>query len=780
MSARLAARAAIALWLAGVAICAAVVGQARFTTDMSAFLPSLATPMQRLFTEQLRDGVVSRLALVGIEGAAPGELAAVNRAMARRLAANPELAYLANGEASFAQRERDFLFAHRYLLSSAVTRERFAPAALEVALQRSYEALATPAGAVVRRYLPADPTGELLQLVGSLEASARPASHDGVWMSRDGKTSLMLAQSKAPGFDIDAQTGVVRAIEEAFDAARREVGVAAARLVLTGPGVFGVRSRDAMKRDVQRLSAVASVLVAALLAWAFRSPRLVVLAFLPVVSATLAGIAAVAAWFGTVHAITLGFGVTLIGEAVDYAIYLFSHRRMDEPAVRSLERIWRTLRLGVLISVCSFFTMLFSGFPGLAQLGLFSIVGLLAAAAVTRWVLPWLVPAAVVPRFASLGLSWLSRAERRGAHAFKVRSALLAAAFAVASVFVATRNQAWDDDIASLNPISAAERLTDERLRAEMGAPDVGLLVVASGTTTEQALRAAEDLAPLLAQWRTEGLIAGFDSPAAYLPSQRTQELRQAALPDAEKLRRDLERVVAKSPFQPGLFEPFLRDVERARVAPPLTRRDLQGTALALKVESMLLERADRSYALMPLRGVSNAAALAARLEERGAALLDLRRESAQLLATYRTQALRLWALGVGLIALLLLAHLRSVARVLRVLAPIAAAVAVTAAGVLAAGARLTLFHLVALLLVVGVGSNYALFFDRLAPDDAERRATFFALTFCAATTLLTFGLLAWSSIPLLRMIGTTVALGVAASFLCGALIARPAQGEGV
>ncbi|MEK7941220.1 hypothetical protein, partial [Burkholderia contaminans] len=49
-----------------------------------------------------------------------------------------------------------------------------------------------------------------------------------------------------------------------------------------------------------------------------------------------------------------------------------------------------TIRLGVLTSVCGFASMLFSGFPGLVQLGLYSIVGLTAAALVTRFVLPHL------------------------------------------------------------------------------------------------------------------------------------------------------------------------------------------------------------------------------------------------------------------------------------------------------------------------------------------------------------------------------------------------------
>jgi predicted exporter len=53
---------------------------------------------------------------------------------------------------------------------------------------------------------------------------------------------------------------------------------------------------------------------------------------------------------------------------------------------------WPTVRLGLLTSLCGFGALVFSGFPGLAQLGVFSIAGLVAAAFGTRYVFPILSP----------------------------------------------------------------------------------------------------------------------------------------------------------------------------------------------------------------------------------------------------------------------------------------------------------------------------------------------------------------------------------------------------
>ena len=321
-----------------------------------------------------------------------------------------------------------------------------------------------------------------------------------------------------------------------------------------------------------------------------------------------------------------------------------------------------------------------------------------------------------------------------------------------------------------------AEQVLDKRLREALGAPDARWLVVVSGATEDAALEAAEALARPLAELVAAKVIAGFDSPAAYLPSGPTQAARRAALPDDAALRADLAAVVASSPFKPDLFEPFLRDVAAARAALPLERARLAGTAFGLKTDALLVRRDDRWHALLPLRGVADATALAARIAADGppgAALLDIRAESTALLASYRERALVLWGLGLAIIVVMLAIHLRSALRVVQVLAPIAGAVAAAAAILLVAGTKLTLFHLVALLLVAGVGSNYALFFEREPPDEDDRRRTVFAVVFCAATTALAFGLLAWSRVPVLKMIGATAAIGAVASLALATLIAR-------
>ena len=90
------------------------------------------------------------------------------------------------------------------------------------------------------------------------------------------------------------------------------------------------------------------------------------------------------------------------------------------------------------------------------------------------------------------------------------------------------------------------------------------------------------------------------------------------------------------------------------------------------------------------------------------------------------------------------------------------------------AGTRLTLFHLVALLLVVAVGSNYALFFDRLGQREAEAAPrTLASLLLANLTTVASFGALSLSSIPVLAAIGGTVAVGAFLTLVFAAAASR-------
>jgi predicted exporter len=104
------------------------------------------------------------------------------------------------------------------------------------------------------------------------------------------------------------------------------------------------------------------------------------------------------------------------------------------------------------------------------------------------------------------------------------------------------------------------------------------------------------------------------------------------------------------------------------------------------------------------------------------------------------------------------------------------AAVVTVTAGLAALGHPLTILHLVGLLLVVAVGSNYALFFDRPADGAPVAPRTLASMLLANLTTVAGFGLLAFSDVSILRALGTTVAPGVVLALAYSAIFAKPAH----
>ncbi|MEN6586845.1 MAG: MMPL family transporter, partial [Sulfuricella sp.] len=374
----------VAVWLAALTFCIWIVAaHTRISTDMAAFLPNSASPAQQLMVEQLRDGVTSRLVMFALEGAEAGELAQNSKKLARALEASGHFSYVRGGEQALTPAERERLMRYRYLLSPATDAAHFSASGLQQSLQDSLQLLASPAGAMIKQLLPYDPTGEMLALLESWGgAGSGPGVQSGVWFSADGKRALLLAETRAPAFDIEAQQKVGDDVRRIFAATRTAPQI---KLLMSGPSVFAVESRNRIHDDAWRLSTIATALVAAILLLSYGSPRLLVLGMLPVATGALAGLTAVSLGYGTVHGITMGFGATLIGEAVDYPTYLFTQRAPHESLRQTLQRIWPTLRLAVLTTVFGSLTMLLSGFSGLSQLGMFSLAGVLTAGLMTRF-----------------------------------------------------------------------------------------------------------------------------------------------------------------------------------------------------------------------------------------------------------------------------------------------------------------------------------------------------------------------------------------------------------
>jgi predicted exporter len=762
----------LGLWLALLLACGIIAARSSYRTDMGDFLPHSASLAQQVLAGQVNGGAASHIVLLSINGAPTPVLAALSQNLAAQLRKQPAFLDVMNGADDSFAGVQNYVWTNRYLLSPGVTPAAFSASGLHSALQNDLALLSSELGMALGQSLPADPTGEMFLLLHQLGSGTGPAMQYGAWTAPDGSAALLLLHTSAPGFNLDAQQQALAQITTQFAAVRATTpGAGNARLQMSGPGVFAVTTRDTTKQDVQRLSMLALLGAAGLLAFAYRSPRVLLLGLLPILSGALAAIAAVSLAFGFVHGITLGFGVTLIGESLDYAIYLFTQTGRGEQPGDTLARIWPTLRLGALTSIAGFCAMLASSFTGFAQLGLFSIAGLIAAAATTRFVLPHLMPKGFfAPGAEPLArpLYWLI-AHRRGAGGLMVTAAV-----AAVIALLMHRGGMWDSNLLDLSPIPAAQQQLDQTLRQQLGVSGEQYFAVFKAPDAQTALQQSEALAPTLNKLVAAHNLTGFDLPSAILPSEQTQRQRRNALPDAATLHANFAQAATGLPFNAAAFAPFFTAVAEAKTAPLLTPASLP-PALALQFDSLLTRNGSGWVVIIPLHGVTHPAAVARDLTMPGLAFVDLNQQSGRLLSTFQNQAVTLAVAGSLAILIILCLGLCSFRRAAAVAIPLAIAVTITAALLTLGAAKLSIFMVAGFLLIIAIGSNYCLFFERSIPGTPGWPRAVASIVLANLCTVAAYGLLSFSRIPVLHDIGLTVATGTFLSLICGALFSTQA-----
>ncbi len=730
-------------------------------TDMAAFLPAGRTEASRFMLRQVQGGSATSLILAGIEGAPPAELARISGSVASALDRSGLFTLVSNGQHTLDGPDAQVLVDHRYLLSPATTAAAFTTGALRVDFIRLLTQLQSAASPLAVQFGLPDPPGALLAMAPAWIASSALRTVHGVWFAPERDRALLLLQTRASGLDIGAQDQAEAAIQAAFAAANP----GQARLLASGPAVFAQAAAAGIRSDVRLCSIASGLLVTGLLLWRFRSLAVLAAIAVPLLLSIAAAALATQAVFGSVHGIALGFGMTMLGVTVDYPVLFIGHRKLGEPAAGTLARIGRAFGLAVVCAAIGLSGMVFTGFPGIAQLGLFAATGVVTAALATWLILPRLVVAANLAPVWAGDPGQVLRIE--GWRRFRLWG-LVPVCIAAGGLLLAGGPR-WEGDVAHLSPVPRATLALDAELRREIGAPDLGAVLAVHAASADAVLARQEALAPRIAALLASHAATGYEAAAKLLPSRATQAARQAALPDAADLQARVAAAMEGLPFRAEAFAPFEQAVAAERAGPPVTLATLDTPAIAARLRALLFQQGGQWWGPIAFQGATDTAPIAA-LAGPDALFVDMHAETNALVQGGAARA-GWWLAGGAATALLaMLAGLRQPGMVARIALSIGAAALVTVAILTAAGVSLSMLHLVSLQFVAGVGLDYALFYARRNLDEEERARTLRTLVTCNAMTLLTFGLLAFCRTPVLQAIGQTVAIGAVSAMCCSFL----------
>lgn len=750
----------IGLWLACLLAAVGWISQTiEVSHDLAAFLPERDRPIENLLMTKANHGAVSRTVLIGFEGGKLEQRLSASRDAADSLRRLTGIEKVANGANSLDLAAFEPLFLHRYLLGEL---EPIDVRLLRDAFKTRLKELRSPLGSTVKQKLGSDPTASFRTLLLDWnETHAAPEREDGFWVTSNRERALLLAIISETEGDLEKDETVILSIRETLDDLATKHGV---ELLLAGRPMLIAEARESVRSSLIFGSMAAGTLVVLLLLWIYRSLGVLMLGILPLMSGILAGLCAVLTLFGPVHGIALAFGMTLLGIAIDYPLHLFSHGQKHENLKATARHLQRPIFLSALTTAVMFAIFGTGSAPGLGQLACFTSIGILTAALTLRYVVPNLADLLGIkpsPRLFELLpvsspriLSWV----------------ILVAAIGSTGLLISRYDRLFESDIGVLNPLPETAKQLDRKLRNDLGASDLRHLLLISGDDAEHVLQTAEALTPALEAARKAGEIKGFDTPSHYLPSQALQVDRQSRLPKAAELETITNEAGAGFPFKPGLFVAFMEATERSRTGAVLDAEEglnlFAETPLGAKLDQLLLKTDQHWHGFLPISGVVEIRVLQALADNQANVdLIDLKSFSEGLLKDFREEAIFLLSAGFGAVLLLLLAFRYPLLGIAKILLVLIVSMVLTTAALSLMGEGLTLLHILSGLLVVGLGFDYTIFFTWPDADKEQRRRTRHALLICVLSTVLVFGLLAFSSIDLLRAIGLTVALGACTTF---------------
>jgi predicted exporter len=567
---------------------------------------------------------------------------------------------------------------------------------------------------------------------------------------------------RVPAFSIAAQAVLTPLLEEARQAARRadpRIEVIAAGIVLYA----GAAAAQA-KWELSTIGIGSLFGIVALIWLTFRSLKPIVLITLSVGIGCLGALSVCSLVFERIHLLTLVFGASLIGGAQDYGTYFLCHRLGADRHLDSrqlLRRLLASLTLALLTTVAGYLALALTPFPGLRQMAVFSALGLILA---------WLTVIFWFPALASRSEStgggplvrWcavtLEHWPRLNLSRLTLPTLAALGLFGALAVFGFARLHAQDDVRLLQNP---PRRLIDEQIQLSrlLDAPAPAQFFVVRGESAEAVLRREEILKGRLDCLVEEKAITGYQAVSNWVPSLQTQEARRVLVDERLLKGNGALAVLAKRIGSDDLWIGATRG-RLSTFAEKLTPKEFLNTPASVAVRHLWLGPNTDGYAsIVGLRGVS--AQSLPRLHQAAGGLdgvqwLDQVGAISDLLARYRKYMS--WVALSAYLAVYGLLYPRYRAATWRVIAPTALASIATLALFGLSGQGVQLFHILALMLLLGVGVDYGIFLQE-APSRRDPSA-WLAVVLSALGTILSFGLLALSQTPALQAFGLTMLIG--------------------
>ncbi|MCU8017818.1 MMPL family transporter [Shewanella sp. SM72] len=618
----------------------------------------------------------------------------------------------------------------------------------------------------------------------ALAPSSKVRASQGILLANQGDNvaAVVMAKGQESAFNPNAQLAQMTALTVTLDAV--EKNYPDITVLKAGALFHAIAATQTAKSEISILGLASLLGVIALVWLAFRSVMPLLLAIVTISSGLLLAVTFTLSVFGELHLLTLVFGTSLIGIAIDYSFHFYCERLSDteRSAQATVAYIFPTVTLAFITSALAYVGIGLAPFPGMQQVAIFCAAGLLGAYLTLILAYPLLagsrLPSGSRPlALAGKYLANLTQLSNR------LTTPLGMGMFALVIVMwclVGVTKLTVDDDIRHLQQSPASVTEPENKLRQLLSGGTDNQFLLVRAANEEALLQQLERVSPLLDAAIANQELGNYVSLSRYLPSHQRQDTAYRLQGEIYQTQIDtvLTSLGLDENLKPELQASYLAakdqyiapadffTLEAGKQLAPLW---LAPNGNATDYEALNDGGASAEHgAIVLLGGIKQIDAIKARFaNDQSVQLIDKVADISAVMGHYRLLTLKLLALALG-IALLLFSLNFGIKKATVVVAVPALAALLTLATLGLTGSPLSLFHALALILVFGIGIDYSLFF---ASAQNHGKAVMMAVFMSACSTLLAFGLLAFSQTQAIHYFGLTLSLGIGLTFLLSPLI---------
>lgn len=778
---------------------------ARVQSDILAMLPHL---QQDKLTERALNQVEATLAdQVYIALVAKDETTAISAAklLMQKLEADlvargkqGALTDIRSADIQLGEALGQFYFPHRFKLLTAPQAEALASQNIESLIEAATAQLYNAFSYANSNLLAQDPLLLFPANLLTLAPSSKVRASQGILLANQGDNvaAVVMAKGRESAFNPNAQLAQMTALTQGLDAVKQSYPDIT---VLKAGALFHALAATQTAKSEISILGLASLLGVIALVWlAFRSVMPLLLAIVTISSGLLLAVTFTLSVFGELHLLTLVFGTSLIGIAIDYSFHFYCERLSDteRSAQATVAYIFPTVTLAFITSALAYVGIGLAPFPGMQQVAIFCAAGLLGAYLTLILAYPLLagsrLPAGSRPlALAGTYLACITQLSKRFTTPLGMGMfALVILVWCLGGVTKLT----VDDDIRHLQQSPASVTEPENQLRQLLSGGTDNQFLLVRAPSEEALLLQLERVSPMLDAAITNQELGNYVSLSRYLPSHQKQDTAYRL--QGKIYQTQLERVLTSlgldENLKPELQAAYLavqteyitpaafftlgagKQLAPLWLAPNEANSPVGNGALnddGASAEHGADQGADYGAdygAIILLGGIQQIDTLKARFaHDESVQLIDKVADISAVMGHYRLLTLKLLALALG-IALLLFSLNFGFKKAAVVVAVPALAALLTLATLGLTGSPLSLFHALALILVFGIGIDYSLFF---ASAQNHGKAVMMAVFMSACSTLLAFGLLAFSQTQAIHYFGLTLSLGIGFTFLLSPLI---------